>query len=137
MKKINLIVLILLVVLSGNFSVMAEEMESAFSEEIIEIQAETCPVMGGKVNKSVFTIFEGKLYYFCCPGCINALKNEPEKYEEKLKDAPTRTLKVTNKDGKCPVSGLPASEEYFIIEDEAGTITFFHDAKSMKKAQKE
>jgi YHS domain-containing protein len=136
MKKIK-IGFVLLAAFLVSFSSVAAEESPLFPKEIIEIQAETCPVMGGKVSKSVFTIFEGKLYYFCCPGCINTLQSEPQKYEEKLKDALTRTLKVSNEDGICPISNLAANKKFFVIDDEANTITFFHDAKSMKKAQQE
>lgn len=48
----------------------------------------TCPVSG-----EVFTItasspkaeYEGKTYYFCCPGCDAKFKAEPKKYLDKPK----------------------------------------------------
>jgi Cu+-exporting ATPase len=27
--------------------------------------------------------YEGKTYYFCCPGCIDQFKADPEKYIKK------------------------------------------------------
>lgn len=44
----------------------------------------TCPVMGGKVNKDIFTEYEGKKVYFCCPGCRPVFEKNPEKYISKL-----------------------------------------------------
>ena len=40
----------------------------------------TCPVMGGKVNKNVYADYEGKRVYFCCGGCDQTFKKDPEKY---------------------------------------------------------
>ena len=44
----------------------------------------TCPVMGGAVNQDVFTDYQGKRVYFCCPACIDDFKKNPEKYLKKL-----------------------------------------------------
>jgi Cu(I)/Ag(I) efflux system membrane fusion protein len=39
-----------------------------------------CPVMGGAINKDVFTLYEGKKVYFCCPGCKPEFEKNPKKY---------------------------------------------------------
>ena len=45
----------------------------------------TCPIMVGKpIDKAVFTEYEGKKVYFCCPGCDSKFKADPEKYVAKL-----------------------------------------------------
>ena len=43
-----------------------------------------CPVMGGKVNKSLYADHEGKRIYVCCPGCVNTVKEDPQKYIDQL-----------------------------------------------------
>ena len=43
-----------------------------------------CPVMGGKINKKVYLDHGGKRIYFCCPGCIAKVKEDPGKYITKL-----------------------------------------------------
>ena len=43
-----------------------------------------CPIMGGAVNKDIFTEYKGKKVYFCCAGCKEAFEKEPEKYLDKL-----------------------------------------------------
>ncbi|MFH1613719.1 MAG: YHS domain-containing protein [Planctomycetota bacterium] len=48
------------------------------------IEQTTCPVMGGAINKDIFTEYKGKKVYFCCPGCKEQFDKEPEKYLEKL-----------------------------------------------------
>jgi YHS domain-containing protein len=43
-----------------------------------------CPVMGGKALKEYSYTHEGEVYYFCCPGCIESFKKDPEKYISKV-----------------------------------------------------
>ncbi len=56
------------------------------SEEVASaaIEQTTCPIMGGKINKSVFTEYKGKKVYFCCAACKPKFEKEPEKYIAKL-----------------------------------------------------
>ncbi len=125
-----------------NHSAMTTPMEMtkqtpAFPKEIVEVVPVKCPIMGGEIDKSVFSVYEGHIYYFCCPGCVATFEADPSKSIEKFKDAPTKTLKVTNKDGLCPISGKKANMKFFAIDDENGTITFYHDKESLTKASKE
>jgi len=48
------------------------------------IQQTTCPIMGGAINKDIFTEYKGKKVYFCCLPCKGKFKAEPEKYVAKL-----------------------------------------------------
>ena len=135
MRNTTLVFIVILAIFfSANLT--AEEGVVAFPTEIVEVLATNCPVMGGDIDKSVNTIVDGRLYYFCCSGCIGSFETDPAKYQDNLKDAATRTLKVTNVDGKCPVSGLEASLKFYKIDDKAATITFYHDQKSMEQAGK-
>ena len=43
-----------------------------------------CPVMGGAINKNMFTEHKGKKVYFCCAGCKEKFEKEPGKYLAKL-----------------------------------------------------
>ena len=47
-------------------------------------QQTVCPIMGGKINKSVFATYKGKKVYFCCAGCETPFLKNPEKYLSKL-----------------------------------------------------
>jgi YHS domain-containing protein len=44
----------------------------------------TCPVMGGNINKDIYTDYQGKRVYFCCPACIPEFNQDPGKYLKKL-----------------------------------------------------
>jgi YHS domain-containing protein len=48
---------------------------------------ETCPLMGGAINKKIFADHNGKRVYFCCAGCIAPFNKEPEKYIKQLENA--------------------------------------------------
>lgn len=60
-----------------------------------EPNQKNCPVMGAAVNKAVYTDYNGKRIYFCCPACIPQFEKNPERFMEKfgkegivLEDAP-------------------------------------------------
>ena len=54
----------------------------------------TCPIMGGKINKEVFTDHAGKRVYFCCAGCIDSFKKDPEKHIKKMESEGVELAKV-------------------------------------------
>ena len=41
---------------------------------------EKCPLMGGKIVKTIFVDHDGKRVYFCGKGCVGAFKKNPAKY---------------------------------------------------------
>jgi YHS domain-containing protein len=43
-----------------------------------------CPVLGNPVNKNIYTDYNGKRIYFCCPPCIRQFKQNPEKYMKQI-----------------------------------------------------
>jgi YHS domain-containing protein len=48
------------------------------------IEQKTCPIMGGPIDKTVFTEYKGKKVYFCCPACKPKFEANPEKYIAQL-----------------------------------------------------
>jgi YHS domain-containing protein len=63
---------------------MDEAVETADAVVAAVVEQTTCPVMGGKINKKIFTEYKGKKVYFCCAGCDSKFKADPEKYLSKL-----------------------------------------------------
>ena len=50
-------------------------------------QAQTvCPVLGNKIDKNVYTDYQGKRIYFCCAGCVEPFKKNPEQYLKKMEE---------------------------------------------------
>jgi Cu(I)/Ag(I) efflux system membrane fusion protein len=45
-----------------------------------------CPVMGGKINKKIYTDHKGYRIYFCCPGCLEPFLKEPEKFITRMQN---------------------------------------------------
>lgn len=88
MRRLNQILLILILTLGGLFSLSFFEKESVFTAEEAASYSTLgnkviCPVMGGAFNiteKSEKSEYHGKVYYFCCPGCKAPFKKSPEKY---------------------------------------------------------
>jgi YHS domain-containing protein len=58
--------------------------EEAESKVVAPAEQTTCPVMGGAIDKNLFTEYKGKKVYFCCPECKAKFEAEPEKYIAKL-----------------------------------------------------
>jgi len=48
------------------------------------VEQTVCPVMGGPVDKNVYTEYQGKKVYFCCTQCLDTFKADPNKYVDKL-----------------------------------------------------
>jgi transcription elongation factor Elf1 len=65
-------------------------------QQVKKAQTE-CPIMGNKIDKSLFVDTQGKRIYVCCGGCIAKVKAEPEKYIKEL-EAKGIVLDVAPKD---------------------------------------
>jgi Cu(I)/Ag(I) efflux system membrane fusion protein len=44
----------------------------------------TCPVMGGPIDPNIFIEYRGRRVYFCCKGCDQKFRENPEQYLAKL-----------------------------------------------------
>jgi len=80
MKKIGVLLITLALTLAPAGVVLAQKAPA---------QAETptqkvCPVYGGEINKDIYVDYKGKRIYFCCEGCDDEFKKNPEKYMKKL-----------------------------------------------------
>ena len=52
------------------------------AKEVVFVDNKVCPVMGASIIKehALYVEYKGKIYSFCCPGCIPEFKKDPEKY---------------------------------------------------------
>lgn len=46
----------------------------------------TCPVMGGLINKNIYSDYQGNRVYFCCPPCLKQFQKNPDLYIKKMKE---------------------------------------------------
>ena len=59
--------------------------DSTSGSGAIDAGNKICPVLGGPIdeaNKATYE-YKGKVYNFCCAGCIEEFKKEPQKYIDK------------------------------------------------------
>ncbi|MBU1124969.1 MAG: YHS domain-containing protein [Candidatus Omnitrophica bacterium] len=63
-----------------------QEAASSAAEAVVDVGNKICPVMGNPINENskVTYEYEGRIYHFCCPACIEAFKNDPQKYMQKV-----------------------------------------------------
>ena len=59
-----------------------EESSQGAAETVI--MQKTCPVMAGPINNNIFVEHEGRKIYFCCAGCKETFKKDPDKYIKKV-----------------------------------------------------
>ncbi len=76
-----------------------------------------CPVMGNPVSFTVSTMTEEGPIYFCCPMCIKKVKDDPEKYAEKVAEQRQALAKLPRVQVNCPISGKPVEKKVSIKHD--------------------
>ena len=64
----------------------AETTKQAVAEKTVNVGNKICPVSGEKIEEKTKTTYEydGKIYNFCCPMCIDEFKKDPGKYIKKV-----------------------------------------------------
>ena len=64
----------------------AEADTQALPKETVNAGNKICPVSGEKIDEATRATYkyEGKIYNFCCPMCIDEFKKDPEKYIKKI-----------------------------------------------------
>jgi YHS domain-containing protein len=99
-----------------------EKAEKAEKAESVEMKAQThCPVMGGKINKEVYTDIQGQRVYHCCAGCSKPLRENPDKYFQK---AAAEGVIFENIQSACPVSGKELEEKEVYTDFEGRRVYF-------------
>ncbi len=77
-------------------TVVTEEIPKEFKQQTL------CPVMGGKIDSTVYTDIQGQRVYHCCPMCSKKLKADPDQY---FKKAAEEGILFENIQTVCPISG--------------------------------
>jgi len=87
-----------------------------------ELKQQThCPVMGGKIDSSLYTDIQGQRVYHCCPMCSKKLQADPDKY---FKKAAEQGVLFENIQTTCPVSGKKLEEKSVYTDYEGRRIYF-------------
>ena len=71
-------------------SEVSGSMDAQAKSKAVDIGNKICPVLGEPIDETSKATYEykGKVYNFCCAGCIDAFKKEPQKYIDKINQAP-------------------------------------------------
>ena len=102
---------------------MTMEKPVAIPEKLVDVRYKVCPIMGDETKPEFAAIFEGKVYHFCCSNCSETFKKDPKAVIPKIMDAEEVPLTITNKDGKCPVTGETANGDLYLVR--GNNITFY------------
>ena len=72
-------------------SAAAEAKPTATVAAAQDVNNKICPVIGNEISEGskVTYEYEGKIYHFCCPMCIEEFKKDPQKYIKKIEEAKT------------------------------------------------
>jgi YHS domain-containing protein len=123
MKLIKTVTVIVAALLVASFTAFAEK-ETQDAEKIapVELKNQThCPVMGGKIDSTVYTDIQGQRVYHCCPMCSSKLKADPDKF---FKKAAADGILYENIQTTCPVSGKELKDKSVFIDFEGRRIAF-------------
>ena len=91
MRKLAVFTLILFLI--AGIAYAAEQANTTEQEKKAEVVGnKICPVSGDKIDEKMKQTYEykGKIYSFCCPGCVEEFKKNPEKYIEKMEKAESK-----------------------------------------------
>lgn len=104
-------------------------------------QKVTCPVSGESFKVSEAkgqSVYEGKTYYFCCPGCKTKFDQDPRAFAQKQAGAPAvYTCPMhpeiqSDKPGKCPKCGMNlVKKEAPASQEQAMTMPHQHGGEAM------
>lgn len=108
--------------------------ETAEEKKEGEIKA-LCPVKGEPVNFTVSTMTEEGPIYFCCPGCIKKVEDDPKKYAEKVTEQRQALAKLPRVQLTCPISGKPVEKKVSTKQD--GQKVYFCCPECISKFEKE
>jgi len=123
MKKIALYVSLFLIItiMFFNFPAHAGDKpnDKVGKQYVIDLNNVKCPMMDGNAKKDIYTIYNEKLYHFCCPDCIDKFMKEPVKYAKSVETVPADELAIYEIVGndKCPILGNPVNKNISAIKD--------------------
>lgn len=124
MKTTNLIVAICLGIFLFSASSFASDEKTEVKKNEVKKEEKNqtnCPVMGGKIDSTVFTDIQGQRVYHCCPMCSAKLKADPDTY---FKKAAEEGIVFENIQTTCPVSGEELDDKTHVVDYEGRRLYF-------------
>jgi YHS domain-containing protein len=81
----------------------------------------TCPLMGDETNPKWRAEYQGQYVYFCCSGCVEMFKTDPEAAIAKLS---AEDKAAVQKNTVCPVSNEKI-ESFTVRSEVDGKLVYF------------
>ena len=103
---------------------MAAETEAPKQEPTVPVEMKMqtlCPVMGGKIDSTVYTDIQGQRVYHCCPMCSSTLVEDPDTF---FKKAAADGVMFENIQTTCPISGEALEDKSVYVDYEGRRIAF-------------
>ena len=75
---------------------------------------ELCPVMGHKIDRKVYTDYQGRRIYFCCTDCVKKFKANPAAYQTKTAAQSEVSAGGARKQTECPVMGMKITPGVYV-----------------------
>lgn len=122
MQRTTLLITSFLAILAFGVVVAADSTKVAATPSTPKKQhpQEICLVMGGKINKKLFTDIQGQRVYYCCAMCQPKFKANPDSFFQK---AAADGVVFENVQKVCPISGEKFDKK--IYSDYEGRRVFF------------
>lgn len=124
MRRNNSVLIIPGIALAMGLNVMAAAPPATETPKEAPKQLHTqtvCPVMGYKIDSTVYADIQGQRVYFCCKGCPEKMKAEPDKYFQKTA---AEGVLFENVQATCPVSGEKLAHKTVSADFEGRRIYF-------------
>lgn len=123
MKLTKTLILALVAVFALSALALAGDDKPAEKKEAVkEWKNQThCPVMGGKIDSTVYTDIQGHRIYHCCGMCSPTVKEDPDAI---FKKAAAEGIRFENIQTTCPVSGEELKNKETFTDYEGRRIYF-------------
>jgi len=75
---------------------------NAAQAQPVDAGNKVCPVSGDAIpaDSNVTYVYNGKIYHFCCAGCVAPFKQDPEKYIKALEEKEETPAEEKSETGK-------------------------------------
>ncbi|MCK5124641.1 MAG: hypothetical protein KAR42_00150 [candidate division Zixibacteria bacterium] len=118
----TLLIMAAILLITSLTAFAGEEKQDAKKDAPIEFKNQThCPVMGGKIDSTVYTDIQGQRVYHCCPMCSDKLTKDPDTY---FKKTAAEGILFKNIQTTCPVSGEKLKDKSVYTDFEGRRIAF-------------
>jgi YHS domain-containing protein len=80
------------------FAQKSTQSGSVTKEKAVNVGNKICPVTGQNIDETskVTYEYEGKIYNFCCSGCLDEFKKNPDKYIKKVQEELKQQEKIVD-----------------------------------------